>query len=120
MNVAAADRLHRREPALLPRHGGWFAWPAWPLALWALWSLRRRWREPRFSCRRSPLLTCCPRSVWGPPQDVNLIPLLAPLALLAAQGVLSLRRGAAGALDWFGVLAFGFFAGLVWLGYVAC
>ena len=47
---------------------------------------------------------------WGPPQDVNLIPLLAPLALLAYQGALCLRRGAAGALDWFGVLGFGFFA----------
>jgi hypothetical protein len=56
---------------------------------------------------------------WGPPQDVNLIPLLAPLALLAYQGALGLRRGAAGALDWFGVLGFGFFAALVWLGWFA-
>ncbi|HEU4440429.1 MAG TPA: glycosyltransferase, partial [Burkholderiales bacterium] len=54
-----------------------------------------------------------------PPQDVNLIPLLAPLALIAYQGALGLRRGAAGALDWFGVLGFGFFAALVWLGWFA-
>jgi hypothetical protein len=51
---------------------------------------------------------------WGPQQDVNLIPLLAPLALLAARGTLVLRRGAAGALDWFGVLGFGFFGVLLW------
>jgi 4-amino-4-deoxy-L-arabinose transferase-like glycosyltransferase len=50
---------------------------------------------------------------------VNLIPLLAPLALLAYQGAVVLRRGAAGALDWFGVLGFGFFAALVWLGWFA-
>ena len=50
---------------------------------------------------------------------MNLIPLLAPLALLAYQGALGLRRGAAGALDWFGVLGFGFFAALVWLGWFA-
>ena len=56
---------------------------------------------------------------WGPPQDVNLIPLLAPLALIAYQGALALRRGAAGALDWFGVLGFGFFAALVWIGWFA-
>src|SRR6185369_8664269 len=30
-----------------------------------------------------------------------------------------LRRGAAAALDWFGVVTFAFLAGLVWLGYVA-
>jgi len=56
---------------------------------------------------------------WGPPQDVNLIPLLAPLALIAYQGALVLRRGAAGALDWFGVLGFGFFGALIWLGWFA-
>src|SRR5439155_15057954 len=54
----------------------------------------------------------------GPPQDVNLLALLAPLALLASQGVLTLRRGAAAALDWFGVITFAFFVGLIWLGYM--
>jgi hypothetical protein len=56
---------------------------------------------------------------WGPAQDSNLIPLLAPLAVLASQGIPTLRRGAAAALDWFAVVTFTFFAGLVWLGYVA-
>jgi len=98
----------------------WFTWPAWPLAAWALWSLRRRLTEPRlfvpFAASAAMLAAI---ASWGPPQDVNLIMLLPPLALLAAQGALVLRRGAAGALDWFGVLAFGFFAFLVWLGYFA-
>jgi 4-amino-4-deoxy-L-arabinose transferase-like glycosyltransferase len=56
---------------------------------------------------------------WGPPQDENFVPLLAPLALFAAYGIFTLRRGAAAALDWFGALSFAFFAGLVWLGYIA-
>ena len=56
---------------------------------------------------------------WGPAQDVHLIPLLAPLALLGYQGALCLRRGAAGALDWFGVLGFGFFGLLLWACYFA-
>ena len=97
----------------------WFAWPAWPLALWALWALRRRLAEPRLLV---PALACVASLAclgwWGPAQDVNMTPLLAPLALLAAQGVPALRRGAAAALDWFGVLTFAFFASLVWLGYV--
>ncbi len=98
----------------------WFTWPAWPLALWGAWSLRRRWREARLFV---PALTAALMIVlfilWGPPQDENLIPLLAPLSLLAAHGMHALRRGAFAALDWFGVLTFAVFTGLVWLGYIA-
>jgi 4-amino-4-deoxy-L-arabinose transferase-like glycosyltransferase len=99
---------------------GWFTWPAWPLALWSAWSLRRRWRELRLFV---PALAVVAMTVlfilWGPPSDENLIPLLAPLALLAAHGVFTLRRGAVAALDWFGVLNFAFFSSFVWLGYFA-
>jgi 4-amino-4-deoxy-L-arabinose transferase-like glycosyltransferase len=98
----------------------WFAWPAWPLALWAAWALRRRWSDPRVLVPGlAALLMLAGLVYWGPPQSVNLIPLLAPLCLLASQGIPTLRRGAAAALDWFGVVTFAFFAGLVWLGYVA-
>jgi 4-amino-4-deoxy-L-arabinose transferase-like glycosyltransferase len=97
----------------------WFTWPAWPIAGWALWSLRRHLTEPRLFVPFAASATMFEAvSYWGPPQDVNLIMLLPPLALLAAQGALTLRRGAAGALDWFGVLAFGFFTFMVWLGWV--
>jgi len=98
--------------------GGWFAWPAWPLALWALWALRRRLAEPRlFVTTAASLAALACVAYWGPREDVNLLPLLAPLSLLAAQGVPTVRRGAAAALDWFGVITFAFFASLVWLGY---
>jgi hypothetical protein len=100
--------------------GSWFAWPAWPLALWAAWSLRRRWSEARlFVPALASVLMLIILAYWGPAQDVHLIPLLAPLALLAHQGALCLRRGAAGALDWFGVLGFGFFGLLLWFCYFA-
>ena len=98
----------------------WFSWPSWPLALWAAWALRRRWLDPRvFVPALAFLLGFAGLVYWGPAQDVNLIPLLAPLCLLASQGIPTLRRGAAAALDWFAVITFAFFAGLVWLGYVA-
>ena len=45
---------------------------------------------------------------------VNALPLLAPLALLAALEVDSLKRGFSGALDWFGILTFGLLAMLMW------
>ena len=98
----------------------WFAWPAWPLALWSAWTLRREWRAPRLFVPLAATVLALPAIAWfGPQQDINAMVLLAPLALLGAHGVSRLRRGAANALDWFGVMTFGFFAGLVWLGYVA-
>jgi 4-amino-4-deoxy-L-arabinose transferase-like glycosyltransferase len=98
----------------------WFTWPAWPLALWSAWSLRRRWNDPRlFVPAVAIVATLFGLVFWGPTEDVALIPALAPLALLASQAVFTLRRGAAGALDWFGVLTFAVFAVLLWLGYCA-
>ncbi len=101
-------------------NGSWFTWPAWPLALWSAWSLRRRWREPRlFVPGASLVLLLALQTLRGHPEDKSLLLLLAPLALLATPGLFTLRRGAVAALDWFGVLCFAFFTGLVWLGYCA-
>ena len=98
----------------------WFAWPAWPLAGWAVWTLRKEWRTPRVIVPLAAALLALPAVAWGgPQQDINAMVLLAPLALLGAHGVAHLRRGAANALDWFGVMTFSFFAVLVWVGYVA-
>jgi 4-amino-4-deoxy-L-arabinose transferase-like glycosyltransferase len=99
---------------------GWFTWPAWPLAAWALWARRRDWREPPlFFPAAACVLTFALLVASGPAQDVALIAVLPPLALLGAEGVQHLRRGAAAALDWFAVMCFTFFAALVWLAYVA-
>jgi 4-amino-4-deoxy-L-arabinose transferase-like glycosyltransferase len=98
----------------------WFAWPAWPLAAWAAWTLRREWRTPRVFVPLVASLAAPLAIAWaGPQQDINAMVLLAPLALLGAHGVPHLRRGAANALDWFGVMTFTVFAALVWLGYAA-
>jgi 4-amino-4-deoxy-L-arabinose transferase-like glycosyltransferase len=99
---------------------GWFAWPAWPLALWTVWSLRRRWREPQLLVPALTILFMLPGlALWGQTQSVTLIPILAPFVILAVQGLPTLRRGATAALDWFGLVTFAFFGGLVWLGYIA-
>ena len=100
--------------------GSWFAWPAWPVAFWAIWHRRNALLEPRMLIPFAAFVLLFFAVVFvGPPQDINCIVLLPPLALLAPQGVQALRRGAANALDWFGVMTFTFFAALVWLGYVA-
>ncbi len=99
---------------------GWFAWPALPLALWTLWKERRRLREPRTLIPlASFLILLTVQVVFSDPRSLNALPLLPPLMLLAAPATLSLRRGAANAFDWFGMMTFTLLAGLIWLGWLA-
>jgi len=49
-----------------------------------------------------------------PGEEQGLI-LLLPLALLGASGLYTLRRGAAYALLWFGIMLFGFLALVLWV-----
>lgn len=98
----------------------WFAWPALPLALWALWRARRDIaRRPGIQLTGIAFISLFIVLFFRRPSDAAATILLIPLALLAAAGVESLRRGAASALDWFGVMTFGFFALLLWSGWVA-
>ncbi len=94
----------------------WFAWPAWPLALWTLWQSRRNWGVPgvifplvMWLCN-TLVLSCDVK-----PDPVSGLPLLLPLAWLAAGGSASLRRGAANALYWFAMMTFGVLALAVWV-----
>jgi len=98
----------------------WAAWPAWPIALWALWQGRRRLADPGAACVLVALVAAAAIVAMTPGnREVNALPLLLPLSLMAGAGVPLLRRGAASALAWFGAMTFSFFAGLVWLGWVA-
>lgn len=99
---------------------GWFAWPALPLALWTLWKQRRHLFAP---ATLIPLV-----SVLGmfalqfalfDLRSLNALTLLPPLILLAAPATVTLRRGAANAFDWFGMMIFTSLAGLLWLGWLA-
>ncbi len=98
----------------------WYAWPALPLAGWTLWSRRRLLRTPAIAlplCGFLVLLTGL--SLTYEARSVSALLLLPPLVLLAVPGVASLRRGAANAFDWFGMMSFTFFAGLIWFGWCA-
>lgn len=98
---------------------GWAAWPVWPLAAWALWLHRRRLAEPGLLL---PLAGVVLGLVWlltREAQAQHALPILVPLILLAAAGAGRLRRGAANALDWFGMMTFTLVIGLIWLGGAA-
>ena len=47
-----------------------------------------------------------------------MLPVLLPLTLLAVPGAETLRRGAANALGWFGIMTFGLFSAFVWLAWL--
>ena len=95
----------------------WFAWPAWPLALWTVWKARRG--------QLTSTGIVLPLAMWlsltlilsfttesSPDQG---LPLLIPLAWLAAGSTYTLRRGAANALYWFAVMTFAVVATTAWV-----
>jgi len=98
----------------------WFLWPLWPLALWSLWHERRRlfqlrWLLPLLATALSLTLLVFSSDRSQP----AALPLLPAIALLAAGGISTLRRGAANAFDWFSAMTFGVFAILVWIAWTA-
>lgn len=98
----------------------WFLWPLWPLALWTLWARRKSLRSARlFTPLAAFVLLFVGVALLGPKQDINLLATLPPLVLFAAHGLPTLRRGAAAAFDWFGVMTFGVFVFIIWVGYLA-
>lgn len=96
----------------------WYAWPALPLALWPIWLHRRQ-----FSQIALPLAGSIGAFVWfllcSEARNLPALPLLLPLTLLAATGAGRLRRGAANALDWFGMMTFSLLGIFLWLAEAA-
>jgi 4-amino-4-deoxy-L-arabinose transferase-like glycosyltransferase len=94
----------------------WFAWPALPLAAWALWHEGRSgFRHPGVHLPAVAFLVMLVgASLSTSARDVEGLPLLIPLALLASAGIYTLRRGAANSLYWFAVLGFSVLALVAW------
>lgn len=96
----------------------WYAWPALPIALWALW--REKWARTEIQLPLTAFLVMLlVLSAAADACELYALPMLLPLSLLATVGVDTLRRGAANALNWFGIMTFGFFAGLLWFFWYA-
>ena len=99
----------------------WYAWPALPLSAWTLWRARTTLIDRR--ALMLPLVAFLAfflvASVFGEARDANGMALLLALAILGAAELESLPRGAASALDWFGMTTFFLFAAIIWLGWIA-
>jgi hypothetical protein len=113
----ASDTSSLRAYSELP----WLSWPVWPLALAALWHEHRRLGRARELHLPLIALLAALLGSLGPSwsRDGGLLPLLPPLALLAAYGVDSMKRGAAQAFYWFGAVCFVFFILAFWTYFAA-
>jgi 4-amino-4-deoxy-L-arabinose transferase-like glycosyltransferase len=109
---ATIDRSHLELLA-------WFSWPLLPFAVWALWINRGNWRNWNLLIPLAGSLLALAWYFTGEARPLGALPLLPPLVLLSCAGVHRLRRGAANAFDWFGMMTFTLTIGLIWLGGIA-
>ncbi len=97
----------------------WFAWPAAPLAIWAVWEARKKLlQSPEFQLLLVTFVGMLVTLSLSPRiNDLCALPMLLPLSLLATAALFTLKRGAANALDWFGIMTFALLAILLWWGW---
>ena len=97
----------------------WFAWPALPIAGWGVWQMRRKaLKEPESQLLlTSFLIMLITLSLVPNIKDIFALPMLLPITLLATASLSLLRRGAANALDWFGIMTFALIGIAMWWGW---
>lgn len=98
----------------------WYTWPLWPFAGWTLYTWRHGLAAPHLrlpACLATGALLALAFS--DTPSDAALIMLIPPLAVLAAFGAVTLRRGADDGIDWMAIVLFSLLAIVVWAYYVA-
>jgi len=97
----------------------WLAWPALPLAAWVVWQSRKRLAQR--DDLQLPLVSLAAMLItlsFVPNiREVFALPMLLPITLLAAASLSTLKRGAANALDWFGLMTFALLAIMMWWGW---
>lgn len=99
----------------------WYAWPALPLAIWGLWRYRLQLlSKPKFQLILTFFgATLLVIGFGADDREIYVLPLLLPLTILAGGSVETLKRGAASALNWFGLMLFGLLGLIIWLGWFA-
>ncbi len=98
----------------------WFAWPAWPFAIWAIYAWRRQHEALHITLPLTFFATLLILALLNPRgEEAILLPLLPMLAILAAFGLPTMKRGAINAVDWFSVMMLSTCASFIWLGWIA-
>ena len=97
-----------------------FAWPLWPIALQALKAWRKRWQEVPIALPLAFAVSALLAQAFGSgPNDVQLMMLYPPLAILAAFGIPALRRSLVNFIDWLAAMSFTLAGVVIWIGWLA-
>ncbi|MCA1325124.1 ArnT family glycosyltransferase [Herbaspirillum sp. alder98] len=119
-NVYQLNRPTTAALTFFIRYGVWFAWPAWPFAGWALYAWRRQLGSLHIALPLAffiPLTLLVLINVHS--EQGMLLPLLPALAILAAFGLPTMKRGAINAVDWFSVMTLTTSAAFIWIAWIA-
>lgn len=104
----------------LLKYGIWFTWPAWPFAGWAVYAWRKQYQALHIALPLVVLTIFVVLALVNPHSEESiLLPLLPPLAILAAFGLPTMKRGAINAVDWFSVMTLSTCAAFIWVGWIA-
>jgi 4-amino-4-deoxy-L-arabinose transferase-like glycosyltransferase len=104
----------------LLKNGIWFAWPAWPFAGWAVYAWRNQFKALHIALPLIFFIASALLTLLNPySEETILLPLLPSLAILAAFGLPTMKRGAINAVDWFSVMILTVSAGFIWIGWIA-
>ncbi|NEX60563.1 ArnT family glycosyltransferase [Noviherbaspirillum galbum] len=115
ISLPSLESLH-----YLLKYGIWFAWPAWPFAGWAIYAWRRQYKAWHITLPLTFLVSAVVVALVNPhPEEGMLLAMLPPLAMLAAFGLPTMKRGAINAVDWFSVMTLSFTSAFVWLAWIA-
>ncbi|MBI3283852.1 MAG: glycosyltransferase [Burkholderiales bacterium] len=102
------------------RYGIWFTWPAWPFAGWAIYAWRKQERALHISLPAAFVACFILLALLNHHSEESiLLPILPPLAILAAFGLPTMKRSAINAVDWFAVMVLTGVASFIWLAWIA-
>jgi 4-amino-4-deoxy-L-arabinose transferase-like glycosyltransferase len=109
-----------RDAIWLARNASWYVWPLWPLAAWSLYAWRHHWRAAHIGLP-AVLLACLAIGLLAssPFAEAKFVPMIAPMAILAAFAVPALRRAPQQWVDWFGITIFTLFVLFIWVYFLA-
>lgn len=118
---ASLTRAHQTSHVYLLNLLVWYTWPSLPLAMWGLWRYRQQLaNQSKFQlCIVFFIAAFLTIGFFGESRDIYAMPLLIPLTAFASGSIETLKRGAAGAINWFSLILFGFMGFLIWLGWGA-
>jgi len=106
--------------AFVLKNGIWFAWPAWPFAGWAVYAWRKQFSALHIAVPLTfSIALVVPTLLDHYSEEAILLPLLPGLAMLAAFGLPTMKRGAINAVDWFSVMTLSTSAAFIWVMWVA-